>query len=184
MEKVFFCHGSLDEGQTILKPSKYMRSPPSLLSKNLPKSVRNSPESMTYYLRRLIKKQCRINSKVYNILGSSPPSFNEAATRIPIKTSRLSPYVFKNIQLKPLPSQTPPPRVIKKSIQVKEKPQDERIGVLAISTKQLTERFEQKFKNKKTEIGTGTREEPFGEVDEDLDDEDLDNYFSYKACLS
>ena len=180
--------------KAVLKPIRYMRSPPSMLTPIMPNILRTSPDSMTRYLKRIIKKQCKIYQKVSSILNGSTLPPNESSIRIPLKTSRLSPYVYHHEKLKPLPSKTPQPKLKKKIIkEEKEKVEENSIGMISVSTKRLNIRKKKHEKIRRIEVGINTKEEQFPDLEEDPyedgseeenDEDDLDEYFSYKGCLS
>ena len=186
MEEECFEKARLEEGTRILRPTRYMRSPPGVLKRKLNKSLKGSPESMTCYLKKIIRKQCRIYNKVTDILNGSPPASLDTSNKLPMKASRLSPFVYRHIKLKPLPSQTPQPTKAKKSTRIKEKAEsrDENIGILSVSTKLLIERSGVKKKIKKIEVGIGTKEDSFLECDDYNEDDEIGEYFMYKGCLS
>ena len=182
----FYEKEPIEESTEILRPLKYMRPPPGLLKRRPDKSLRISPESITCYLKKLIRKQCKMDNKVANILNESLLASSDTLNKLPIKASRLSPFVHRHIKLTPLPSQTPHPTRVKKHIRIKEKTESHgnKIGVLSVSTKRLNKRSEIIKKSNKIEVGIGTREDSFLEYYQDYEEDDIDEYCLHKGCLS
>ena len=144
------------------------------------KSFASSPESMVRYFKRLIKKQCRINKKVENLMSSSPPPLSMTSCKLPLKTSRLSPFVNKPIQLKPLPSCITQPKPVKKIGRASEtKSLEKKLEMLSISSKTLSKRLEKSINSKKIEVGINTKQEVFSDLDEESCEDD--HYFVYKG---
>jgi len=141
----------------VLRPTKVMRASP-LQS---PHKCHESNEKLMKHFQKLIKRRIKINKKAFSIIEDVPPNNFQSSLKFPIKTSRLSPFVFKNTKLIPLPSLTPQPKVKKKAVEKKvlEVSEEESpIKVLQVYQKRLLDRKLAKRVKKRVEIAIDTNE--------------------------
>lgn len=159
------------QSNEVLRPTKIMRATP-LLS---PHKCHESNEKMMKHFQKLIKRRIKINRKAFSIIEDVPPDNLQSTLKFPIKTSRLSPFVFRNIKLNPLPSLTPQPRVKKvaeKKVQ-ELSGEDSPIKVLQVYQKRLLDRKVVKKVKKRVEIAINTSEVSYMPY-EFCDDNDTD----------
>lgn len=170
---------SFKQPSEVLRPSKFMRAAPLLT----PNRASNSNDKLMKNLQRLIKKRIKIHKKAFSIIEDIPPDNFQSSLKFPIRTSRLSPFIMKNVRLEPLPSLTPQPRTKKKAEKkvavVEETSEESPIKVLKVYKKKILERKVEKKVKKRVEIAIDTHEinfspfEYYGRVEDDEIDDEL-----------
>jgi hypothetical protein len=192
--KIFFVE-SASKIRKLVKPTRLIETPSKIFVKKVARSVQKPNTQISEHLGNIIKKQSRIYKKIATILSGKPPSVSQSSSSVPVKTSRISPFIYNNRRLQPLPVPISPLKVLKRRPMISKKLEkleslkdfeefkEFDFKALSISSKALNKRFSKPENSKKVDMGINTKEEMTVELEE-IDDDELESYFVYKSCLS